>query len=147
METNLLKLANTAKQEVLDQKSHAQKVRKEQKRKEHADAKHAYEVFQSTLAQLLGIKSYKVGPSSLISRTECVIVEDTGGRKFEIHYHKVLTPDGKYFGGGDCDYHVNAQWGNDTWYTYSVGMNIGSVAQQLGRWLAQAETADSLKCK
>ena len=147
MENELLKIANTAKQEVLDKKSRAQRARKEQKKKESADAKHAYEIFGSTLSQLLGIKSYKIGQSSLISQTDCVIIEDTDGRKFEIHYHKVLTPDGKHFGGGDCDYHVNAQWGTETWYTYSVGMNIGSVAQQLGRWLAQTETANSLKCK
>lgn len=147
MENELLKRANSAKQEVLDEKDQVHRRRKERRKEERAGAEHAYGIFQSALAQLLGIKSYKIGPSSLISRTDCVIIEDTGGRKFEIHYKKVLTPDGKHFGYGDCDFHVNAQWGTETWYTYSVGMNIGTVAQQLGRWLAETETANSLKCK
>lgn len=147
MENDLLKLAITAKQEVLDGKTRARKARKEQRNKEHADAMYAYDVFQSTLSQLLGIKSYKIGQSSLVSRTECVIIEDTGGRKFEIHYNKVLTPDGKHFGSGDCDYHINAQWNTESWYTYSVGMSAATVAKQLGRWLAQTETANSLTCK
>lgn len=147
MENELLKLVNSAKQEVLDEKDQAYRHRKERRKEERAAAEHAYGIFQSTLAQLLGIKSYKIGPSSLISRTDCVIIDDTGGRKFEIHYKKVLTPDGKHFGSGDCDFHINAQWGTDTWYTYSVGMSATTVAQQLGRWLAQTETANSLKCK
>ncbi len=147
MENELLSIASAAKQEVLDEKDQACKARKERRKKERAAAEHAYEVFQSTLAQLLGIRSYKIGPSEQKSRTDCVIIEDTDGRKFEIHYEKVITPDGKHFGGGDCDYHINAQWGTDTWYTYSVGMNIGTVAQQLGRWLAQTDTTNSLKCK
>ncbi|WP_289763517.1 hypothetical protein [uncultured Duncaniella sp.] len=147
MGNQLLNIANTARQEVLDDNDNTRKLRKERRKKERAAAEHAYEVFHSTLSQLLGIKSYKIGPSSLISRTDCVIIEDTGGRKFEIHYKKVLTPDGKHFGCGDCDFHINTQWGTDTWYTFSVGMNIGTVAQQLGRWLAETQTANSLKCK
>lgn len=147
MGNDLLNIANAAKQEVLDENAQSLKALKERRKKERTAAEHAFEVFQSTLAQLLGIKSYKIGPSELKSRIDCVIIEDTGGRKFEIHYTKVMTPDGKHFGGGDSDYHVNAQWDTDTWYTYSVGMNTKTVARQLGRWLAQTETANSLKCK
>lgn len=147
MGNDLLNIANAAKQEVLDENAQTLKARKERRKKERSDAKHAYEIFYNTLSQLLGIKSYKIGQSSLTSRNDCVIIEDTGGRKFEIHYTKVLTPDGKHFGGGDCDFHINTQWGTDTWYTYSVRMGAMTVAQQLGRWLAQTETANSLKCK
>ncbi|MBO4965852.1 MAG: hypothetical protein J6C81_06270 [Muribaculaceae bacterium] len=147
MENELLKRANSAKQEVLDEKDQARRRRKERRKEERAAAEYAYEVFHSTLAQLLGIKSYKIGPSKLTSRKDCVIIEDTGGRKFEIHYTKVMTPDGIHFGGGDYDYNINAQWGTDTWYQYSVAMGATTVAQQLGRWLAQTETANSLKCK
>ena len=147
MGNELLNIANAAKQEVLDENAQSLKARKERRKKERAAAEHAYEVFHSTLAQLLGIKFYKIGPSELKSRKDCVIIEDTGGRKFEIHYTKVMTPDGIHFGGGDCDYNINAQWGTDTWYQYSVAMGATTVAQQLGRWLAQTETANSLKCK
>lgn len=147
MGNDLLNIISTAKQEVLDENAQSLKARKERRKKERTDAEHAYEVFQSALAQLLGIKSFKIGPSELKSRKDCVIIEDTDGRKFEIHYEKVITPDGKHFGAGDCDYHINAQWGNDSWYNYSVGLRAAEVAKQLGRWLARTETANSLICK
>lgn len=147
MGTNLLYIATTAKQEVADKKAHEARVRKEHEKESRKNAEHALEVFSKMLGQLIGVKSYKVGPSKLIRREPCLVVEDAIGRKFEIHYNKPMM-DGKHFGGGNADYHANIQWGNQSWYTYSVSMGAQEVAKLLGRWLAETETAtDSLKCK
>lgn len=140
MSQDLLNIANTSCQEVVDKDALEKEARKRQRMKRQENAKHAYETFKDTLSQLLGIGSFKIGKSQLPGVGPCVVIIDSVGRRFEIHYKKALNTDGSHFGRGDCDYHINAQWGNDKWLTYSVAISEKTVAQQLGRWLGQIDT-------
>lgn len=147
MGTELLSIVCAAKHEIVEKNAQSQRHGKEQRQKKRKDAEYAFEVFHSTLSCLLGIKTFRIGISALTSKKDCVIIEDSLGRKFEIHYEKAIFIDGSHFGGGNCDYHINAQWSTNTWYQYSTGMSEAEVAKHLGRWLAETEIANSLKCK
>lgn len=140
MSQDLLSIANSSRKEVIDKDVREKEAQKRQRLKRQENAKHAYETFKDTLSQLLGIGSFKIDKSKLPSAEPCVVIIDSAGRRFEIHYEKALNTDGSHFGRGDCDYHINAQWGNDKWLTYSVAISEKIVAQQLGRWLGQINT-------
>ena len=141
MSQDLLSIAKASRQEVIDKDVSEKEARKRQRRKRQENAEHAYEIFKDTLSQLLGIGSFKIDKSYLSNAGPCVVITDSAGRRFEIHYEKAVNIDGTHFGKGDCDYHINGQWGNDKWLTYSVAISEKTVAQQLGRWLGQIETA------
>lgn len=140
MGEELLAIANAAQEQVESERRHQEKVRKLHKKKQQLNVEYALNRFKDALAQLKGIRSFGIEKSKLKSAPQCLVIIDAAGRRFEIHYEKVMF-NGKHFNSGSSDYNIHAQWRNETWLTYSVGMSEKEVARQLGRWLAQTESA------
>lgn len=121
-------------------------LREERLAKERANAEHAYNTFKEAVTGIHGVDSFEIEESLLASRKLCAVIMDGSGRRFEIHYEKPMI-NGNHLGGGDLDYHINAQWSNKSWFTYSVSIGKEQVAKSIGSWLAELILDTELKKK
>lgn len=142
METSLLEAVKSEKKKVCDEEAQRAINRELSRQKNISNAEEAYKQFEDVVKYLDEVESIEIASSHIVDGV-CPVITDIKGRKFEIHYNVPMF-NGSHFGAGDSDYRVAAQWGDDSWYTFSVFMSKFKVAQTLGRWLAQTNQTTAL---